>query len=143
MKQLFRTILIAILAIANGIPAMAQTNTSQRLTREELAVKQAQYIARELALNKSVTDKYVETYCNYQHEVCALGPHKNLTTEQRLERSQQILDLRKKYNTIYRGFLSENQLDKAYKLEKRLLERMGKNRPKSMNHKKRSNNEKK
>ncbi len=137
MKQLLQTIIIAIVVMASGMSAMAQANSSQRLSRKELAVKQAQYIARELAFDKSNTDKYVETFCQYRNEVWALGPRKNLTTEQRLERSQQILDLRKKYNTIYRGFLTEQQLDRAYKLEKRLLNRMGKNKSKSRNHKKR------
>ena len=137
MKQLLQTIIIAIVVMASGMSAMAQANSSQRLSREELAVKQAQYIARELAFDKSNTDKYVETFCQYRNEVWALGPRKNLTTEQRLERSQQILDLRKKYNKIYRGFLTEQQLDRAYKLEKRLLNRMGKNKSKSRNLKKR------
>ena len=134
MKQLLQTIIIAIVVMASGMSAMAQANSSQRLSRKELAVKQAHYIARELAFDKSNTDKYVETFCQYRNEVWALGPRKNLTTEQRLERSQQILDLRKKYNTIYRGFLTEQQLDRAYKLEKRLLNRMGKNKSKSRNH---------
>ena len=134
MKQLLQTIIIAIVVMASGMSAMAQANSSQRLSRKELAVKQAQYLARELAFDKSNTDKYVETFCQYRNEVWALGPRKNLTTEQRLERSQQILDLRKKYNTIYRGFLTEQQLDRAYKLEKRLLNRMGKNKSKSRNH---------
>lgn len=137
MKQLLQTIIIAIVVMASGMSAMAQANSSQRLSRKELAVKQAQYIAHELAFDKSNTDKYVETFCQYRNEVWALGPRKNLTTEQRLERSQQILDLRKKYNTIYRGFLTEQQLDRAYKLEKRLLNRMGKNKSKSRNHKNR------
>lgn len=137
MKQLLQTIIIAIVVMASGMSAMAQANSSQRLSRKELAVKQAQYIARELAFDKSNTDKYVETFCQYRNEVWALGPRKNLTTEQRLERSQQILDLRKKYNAIYRGFLTEQQLDRAYKLEKRLLNRMGKNKSKSRNHKNR------
>ena len=137
MKQLLQTIIIAIVVMASGMSAMAQANSNQRLSRKELAVKQAQYIARELAFDKSNTDKYVETFCQYRNEVWALGPRKNLTTEQRLERSQQILDLRKKYNTIYRGFLTEQQLDRAYKLEKRLLNRMGKNKSKSKNHKNR------
>ena len=137
MKQLLQTIIIAIVVMASGMSAMAQAKSSQRLSREELAVKQAQYIARELAFDKSNTDKYVETFCQYRNEVWALGPRKNLTTEQRLERSQQILDLRKKYNKIYRGFLTEQQLDRAYKLEKRLLNGMGKNKSKSRNLKKR------
>lgn len=137
MKQLLQIILIAIVVMANGMATMAQANSRLRLSREELAVKQAQYIARELAFDKSTTDKYVKTYYQYQHEVWALGSRKGLTTKQRLERSQQILDLRKKYNTIYSGFLTEQQLDKAYKIEKKLLDRIGKNKPKNKNHKNR------
>lgn len=133
MKQLLQTILIAIVVMASGMSAMAQANNSQRLSREDLAVKQAQYIAHELALDESTANKYMKTYCLYQHELWALGPRRGLTTDQRLERSQQILDLRKKYNAIYSGFLTEQQLDKAYKLEKRLLDRMGKNKYKNKN----------
>lgn len=137
MKQLFRIILIAIMIVASGATAVAQNNSGQRLSREELATKQAQYIAHELALDESTTNKYVETYCQYQREVWALGPRKGLTTEQRLERSQKILDLRKKYYRIYSGFLSEQQIDKAYKLEKKLLDRMGKGNGKRKNHRNR------
>lgn len=126
MKQSLRTILIAILVMVSGATAMAKNDNGKKLSREELAVKQAKYIAHELTLDKSTADKYVKTYCLYQHEVWALGSRKGLTTGQRLERSQQILDLRKKYYKIYSGFLTEKQLDKAYKLEKRLLDRMGK-----------------
>lgn len=137
MKQLFRVILIAIMIVASGATAVSQNNTGQRLSREELATKQAQYIARELALDESTTNKYVETYCQYQREIWALGPRKGLTTEQRLDRSQKILDLRKKYYHIYSGFLSEQQIDKAYKLEKKLLDRMGKGNGKRKNHRNR------
>lgn len=126
MKQLLQIILIAIMVVASGTEAMAQADSGQRLSREELAARQAQYIARELALDEPTTNKYVETYCQYQREVWALGSRKGLTTEQRFDRSQKILDLRKKYYHIYSGFLSEQQIDKAYKLEKRLLDRMGK-----------------
>lgn len=126
MKQLFRVIFIAIMIVASGATSVAQNNSGQRLSREELATKQAQYIADELALDESTANKYVETYCQYQREIWALGPRKGLTTEQRLDRSQKILDLRKKYYHIYSGFLSEQQIDKAYKLEKKFLDRMGK-----------------
>jgi len=137
MKQLLQVVLIAIMVVASGATAMAQNSGSQRLSREELATKQAQYIAHELALDEPTTDKYVETYCQYQREIWALGPRKGLTTEQRFERSQKILDLRKKYYHIYSGFLSEQQIDKAYKLEKKLLDRMGKGNDKRKNHRNR------
>jgi len=137
MKQLLQVVLIAIMVVASGATAMAQNSGSQRLSREELATKQAQYIAHELALDEPTTNKYVETYCQYQREIWALGPRKGLTTEQRLDRSQKILDLRKKYYHIYSGFLSEQQIDKAYKLEKKLLDRMGKGNDKRKNHRNR------
>jgi len=117
--------------------ALAQTSSGQRLSREELAVQQAKYIAKELALDGATTQKYVDTYCLYQRELWNLGPRRGLTTEQRLERSQQILDLRKKYNTIYRGFLSEQQLDKAYKIEKRLIDRLGSHKGPKRHHRRR------
>lgn len=137
MKQLLQVVLIAIMVVASGATAMAQNSGSQRLSREELATKQAQYIAHELALDEPTTDKYVETYCQYQRDVWALGSRKGLNTEQRFERSQKILDLRKKYYHIYSGFLSEQQIDKAYKLEKKLLDRMGKGNDKRKNHRNR------
>ena len=92
---------------------------------------------RVIFIAESTTNKYVETYCQYQREIWALGPRKGLTTEQRLDRSQKILDLRKKYYHIYSGFLSEQQIDMAYKLEKKLLDRMGKGNDKRKNHRNR------
>lgn len=133
MKSLFQDILIAIIIMVSGTTAMAQTvNRHKQLSREDLAVKQAQYIAQELALDEATSDKYVDTYCQYQRELWNIGPHKSLTTEQRFDRSQQILDLRKKYYKKYKVFMTERQIDQAYKLEKRLLNRL---RDKSKNQK--------
>lgn len=137
MKKFFQIVLIALTVLVCGMSASAQTSSGQRLSREELAVQQAKYIAKELALDVATTQKYVDTYCQYQRELWNLGPRHGLTTEQRLERSQQILDLRKKYNTIYRGFLSEQQLDKAYKIEKRLIDRMGSHKGPKRHHRRR------
>lgn len=137
MNKFFQIILIALTILVCGMSASAQTSSGQRLSREELAVQQAKYIAKELALDGATTQKYVDTYCKYQRELWNLGPRRGLTTEQRLERSQQILDLRKRYNAIYRGFLSEQQLDKAYKIEKLLIDRMGNQKGRKHNHRKR------
>lgn len=126
MKTILRTRLVAITVMMCATAAMAQANDGKRLSREELAVNQAKYIAHELALDEATTNKYVETYCAYQKEVWALGPRKDLNVEQRLERSQKVLDLRKKYLAIYRGFLTETQVDRAYRLEKKVLDRMRK-----------------
>ena len=126
MKTILRTLLVAITVMMCATAAMAQANDGKRLSREELAVNQAKYIAHELSLDEATTNKYVETYCAYQKEVWALGPRKDLNVEQRLERSQKVLDLRKKYLAIYRGFLTETQVDRAYRLEKKVLDRMRK-----------------
>ena len=126
MKTILRTLLVAITVMMCATATMAQANDGKRLSREELAVNQAKYIAHELALDEATTNKYVETYCAYQKEVWALGPRKDLNVEQRLERSQKVLDLRKKYLAIYRGFLTETQVDRAYRLEKKILDRMRK-----------------
>lgn len=126
MKTILRTLLVAITVMMCATAAMAQANDGKRLSREELAVNQAKYIAHELALDEATTNKYVETYCAYQKEVWSLGPRKDLNVEQRLERSQKVLDLRKKYLAIYRGFLTETQVDRAYRLEKKVLDRMRK-----------------
>lgn len=126
MKTILRTLLVAITVMMCATAAMAQANDGKRLSREELAVNQAKYIAHELALDEATTNKYVETYCAYQKDVWALGPRKDLNVEQRLERSQKVLDLRKKYLAIYRGFLTETQVDRAYRLEKKILDRMRK-----------------
>lgn len=126
MKTILRTLLVAITVMMCATATMAQANDGKRLSREELAVNQAKYIAHELALDEATTNKYVETYCAYQKEVWALGPRKDLNVEQRLERSQKVLDLRKKYLAIYRGFLTETQVDRAYRLEKKVLDRMRK-----------------
>ena len=65
-------IAIAMLFSSNNMSA--QSNNQQRLSREELAEKQARHIAHELALDDATTQKYVATYCAYQKEVWALGP---------------------------------------------------------------------
>lgn len=124
MKKTMQLFLLTLLMMVSGTAAMAQSNTNGKLSREDLAVKQAQYIAKELALDEATTKKYVETYCQYQREKWAIGSQKGLSTTQRLERSQQILDLRKKYNATYLTFLTEAQLEQAYRLEKRLMDRM-------------------
>lgn len=133
MKQLLQTVLIAIMIMASGATFMAQADNNQKLSREDLAVKQAQYIAHELALDETTSNKYVETYCQYQQELWNMGPRKSLTTEQRFERSQQILDLRKKYYKKYQTFMTDQQIDQAYKLEKRLMNRL-KNNSKNQKH---------
>ena len=128
---------IAIAMLFSSINMSAQSNNQQRLSREELAEKQARHIAHELALDDATTQKYVATYCAYQKEVWALGPRvkrhqsENATEAEaeqankaRMEQSQKILDLREKYYKEYSKFLTQKQIERAYELERKSMGRL-------------------
>ena len=130
-------IAIAMLFTSNN--TFAQSNNQQRLSREELAEKQARHIAHELALDDATTQKYVATYCAYQKEVWALGPRvkrhqaDNATEAEaeqankaRMEQSQKVLALREKYYKEYSKFLTQKQIERAYELEQQVMRRLAK-----------------
>lgn len=101
------------------------------MTREQLAETQAKYIAQEMAMDGTTSEKFVETFCRFQKEIWALGPRPkrevsgrtDAETEQaikeRFAHSQKILDLRHKYYEEYSKFLSQQQIVRVYELEKR------------------------
>lgn len=127
---------IAIAMLFTSINMSAQSNNQQRMSREQLAEKQARHIAHELALDDATTQKYVTTYCAYQKEVWALGPrvkrHQANATEAeaeqankaRMEQSQKILALREKYYKEYSKFLTQKQIERAYELEQQMMRRL-------------------
>ncbi len=139
--------ILAIVMLLSCTMAQAQENPNQRKTRTELAQMQAKHIAKELALDKQATDQYVDTYCRHQQEVWAMGPRvgkrtkagmepkSESETEQeikdRFEHSQKLLILRQKYYAEYCKFLTQNQIKRAYELEKQMMIRLSKNRQKT------------
>ena len=136
MRQLATMMVIAIAMLFTSIDMSAQSNNQQRMSREQLAEKQARHIAHELALDDATTQKYVTTYCAYQKEVWALGPrvkrHQANATEAeaeqankaRMEQSQKILALREKYYKEYSKFLTQKQIERAYELEQQMMRRL-------------------
>ena len=151
MKKIFSIALCAIAMLFSSINMSAQSNDQQRLSREELAEKQARHIAHELALDDATTQKYVATYKAYQQEVWALGPRirhqrqrvgasagtqADTATEAeaeqankvRMEQSQKILDLREKYYLEYSKFLTQKQIERAYELEQQVMRRLARHR---------------
>ena len=132
MKNLLKINLMALLMLAFCTLGNAQDkqDKQQRMSREQLAEKQAKHIAQELAFDETTTQQFVETFCAYQQEVWALGPkHKPEPTndeeaeqaiKERFERSQQILDLREKYYGEYSKFLTQSQIQQVYKLERKM-----------------------
>lgn len=137
MKNLMRINMVAMMVFVFCTIGMAQEE-EQRMSREQLAEKQAMHIAQELAFDAAITQRFVETYCACQQEVWALGPrHKaeSATEEEaeqaikeRFERSRAILVLREKYYEEYSKFLTQKQIQRVYELEQRSMDRLNKHR---------------
>lgn len=137
MKTILRTIIASSFALLMSMTLSAQPN-GKKISREELAVKQAEHISTELAFDDATSKKFKETYCNFQQELWALGPSlgkqqsDNPSEEemkQRFERSQKILDLRKKYYDIYSTFLSQKQISRVYEIERDMMRRLSQPKP--------------
>lgn len=140
MKKMLSLALCAIMMAVCSTAVQAQTEKSkkQRISREELAEKQARHIAHELALDDATTQKYVDTYKACQQEVWALGPrvkrHQDNVTEAeaeqankaRFEQSEKILKIREKYYKEYSKFLTQKQIERAYELERKSMNRLAK-----------------
>ena len=125
------------LALFVSMTLSAQPN-GKKISREELALKQAEHISTELAFDGATSKKFKETYCSFQRELWALGPSlgkqqsENPNEEemkQRFERSQKILDLRKKYYAIYSTFLTQKQISRMYEIERDMMRRLSQPKP--------------
>ena len=127
MKHLMKIVLVAILSIASSTMAMAQKQDGdkKRLSREQLAEKMARNIAKKLAFTDEQTQKFVDAYSRQQKEIWALGENKHpQNVQERLDRSEKILSIRKKYYKEYATFLSQEQVNRVYELEQRQMKQM-------------------
>lgn len=127
MKHLMKIVLVAILSIASSTMAMAQKQDGdkKRLSREQLAEKMARNIAKKLAFTDAQTQKFVDAYSRQQKEIWALGENKHpQNVQERLDRSEKILSIRKKYYKEYATFLSQEQVNRVYELEQRQMKQM-------------------
>ena len=123
--------------IAFGGTVSAQNN-KQRLTREQLAEIQAGHIAKEMAMDNATAKRFIETFCNFQREIWAIGPRPKQSDSQmtdreakealkeRFDHSRKILNLREKYYAIYSRFLTQKQIERVYRLERQMMERLSK-----------------
>lgn len=136
MKKIFRILLFAMAMTTFCANTYAQKNNKQRMTREQLAETQAKYIAQEMGMDDTTTEKFVATFCQFQKEIWKLGPRPkrkvqgrtDAETEQaikkRFDHSQKILNLRQKYYEEYSKFLSQQQIVRVYELEKKMMDRL-------------------
>lgn len=146
MKTIMKLWLVAALMLMGTATISAQNNQRQRLTREELADKQARHIAQTMAFDEATTKQFVETYTACQKEIWALGPRmkgarKQANTQQQteaeakqdialqFERSEKLLQIRQKYYAEYSKFLTQNQIKRVYVLERRMMKRLANHRP--------------
>lgn len=142
MKIMFRIMLLvtAIFAFTCSVSAQ-QRRDGGRISREQLAEKQAKYIAEELRLSTDETEKFITTYLKCQREVWALGPrqtgkpNRSMTDSQtdsviqaRFDHSQKILNIRRKYYVEYSKFLTSKQIERAYELERQMMKRLSERR---------------
>lgn len=109
---------------------------SQRISREELTLAQATHIADRLGLDKKTTDRFTETYSSFQQEIWNIGPRPGRLSpdageeetgeylRSRFTQSRRILDLREKYYNLYSEFLTQKQIQQAYRIEREMMDRL-------------------
>ena len=141
MRRLIKTLLVVVMMATIGGAAHAQ-QSKQRLSREQLAEVQARHIAQETAMDDATSKRFIETYCQFQREIWALGPRpgrsrRDMTDEEagqemknRFAHSRKILDLRQKYYGIYSEFLTQKQIKRVYELEQQMMKRLSSKRSK-------------
>ena len=140
MEKIIRTLLLAVMMTACCVTTNAQDKGKQRISREQLAETQARHIAQQLAFDDETTAKFVDTYSRCQKEVWSLAPRKRVgkgasktdreteeAIEERFDRSQKLLDIRKKYYKEYSKFLTPKQIQRVYSIENNMMKRLGKN----------------
>lgn len=137
MKNIIRLLLLVV-ALTAFSGAVSAQNRKQHLTREQLAEVQAKHIAKEMAMDKATSQRFIKTFCQFQRDIWALGPrpkqsHSQMTDEEtgqalkaRFAHSRKILDLRQKYYAIYSEFLTQKQIQRVYELERQMMERLSK-----------------
>ena len=73
---------------------MTQTTPRERLSREQLAEKQAAHIASQLAFDAKTTARFTDTYIQCQKEIWALGPRQKRVNNATEEQAEQAIKQR-------------------------------------------------
>lgn len=135
MRQIVKSMMVALMVIATCTVAFAQPQgKKQRMSREQLAEVQAHHIAEQLAFSDDVTAKFVSVFCQQQQEIWALAPRLGRMAtatdeeqiQQRFDRSEKILAIRKKYYKEYSQFLTQAQIKRVYEIERQTMKRFAK-----------------
>ena len=129
-----QALLALLLCVSSALYAQQSQRESSRPSRQGLSRVQAAYIAKQLGFDEATTRRFVELYAKQQQEIWALSPRDKATKGARtdaeaeraikdyFERSEQLLSIRKKYYQEFRNFLSPQQIERIYKLDRRTIE---------------------
>lgn len=135
MRYIIKLLLVVVAAMAICGPLSAQ-NDRHRISREQLAEVQAKHIAEEAGMDEATTKRFVETYCQYQQEIWAIGPRykrqgSSLSDEEseeilkeRFAHRQKVLDIQQKYYALYSQFLTQKQILQVNESEKQMMRRL-------------------
>ena len=130
------TLLALLLSVSSALYAQQSQRESSRPSRQGLSRVQAAYIAKQLGFDEATTRRFVELYAKQQQEIWALSPRDKATKGARtdaeaeraikdyFERSEQLLSIRKKYYQEFRNFLTPQQIERIYKLDRRTIEEL-------------------
>lgn len=136
MRTFFKLLLLTIaMMVCYPIHAQQPQERKQRMSREQLAEKQARHIAERLKFTDEDTKQFVATFTDCQKEMWQLHPHKPKDKGERTEAqakqsikdqfaiSEKILRIRQKYYKKYSSFLTQTQIQQVYAEEKKMMER--------------------
>lgn len=147
MKNMIKILVLAVAMITFNVSTYAQKSERQRMTREQLAEAQAHFIADEMAMDDTTAKQFVETFCQFQKDIWALGPRPKRDAShlsdkeaeqamnERFTHGQKILDLRKRYYLKYSKFLTPKQIERVYELERKMMNRLFHRSQNKENHK--------
>jgi len=141
----FVRLFIIMLFAAITMPAVSGAD-KPNVSREQWAEMQARHIAEDLKLDEATTQKFVNTFCQYQKAMwgswSAAGPmhvkdESQLTDsyaeqilKNRIAHQRMLNDIQEKYFNEYSKFLTPTQILKAQDLERKMMDQMFKQRDK-------------
>ena len=130
------TLLALLFLVSSALYAQQSQRESSRPSRQGLSRVQAAYIAKQLGFDEATTRRFVELYAKQQQEIWALSPRDKATKgaqtdaeaeraiKDYFERSEQLISIRKKYYQEFRNFLTPQQIERIYKLDRRTIEEL-------------------
>lgn len=136
MKRIISFLFLCTVLLFSATTATAQ-HGKRGGNREHFAETQARQIANRLNLDEGKTRQLVDTYKQYYQEVWELksqqgkrgnhGKEADQVMQDRFDRSQKLLNLRKKYYHHYQKFLTNQQIMDMYDLERDMFRNLQRN----------------